>query len=591
MKKHWSKKALVPSILSLLVIGAFIFMGVISLEMQYQSVEYKGGGTYEAYNDVSPTERTTYTGPIDNKDRWHGYTTIVHYDGDPPKLSHDYVGIRKTTEYVWMEHGKREGKSTTTYEYEDGTSRTDDRCCYVNGIWKYKPSATKSVSEATSTFQLLQDTYPWFLTQLLAFNYDSTYVDSYLNKMDSILNTHIYGDTLFFDFYDDALNQLAETPYDSIVELQAMLTFQLGMEEMKDNEYRQAVVDRFWAGAGSSYGIVETMYKPYLHYLNEVGVSDPDFAQFCHVLDSTMDSYAPLDPLDPFYIDSIDSYLYMSISEIMETEEDSVLDNPTLKKSAVPLDEFINISKSLRDMSSLDMFSIAGDRNAEVAEIVGLSMYMYILEGDIIGKVAEQAWMKNQSLATLPTVATELVEHTSATSVTLRGYIIDEGGADITANGIVWATYHNPSLDDNRVDAAPGSEDFTFTLDGLDEGSTYYTRTYATNSVGTAYGNSIEFTAKSTIGTKPKETNHTLDIYPNPTSGVTSIRVYSPSQETLFLTLIDLKGSIVFKYPLDVIPGDNTVQVDLSFLKGGIYLGQLRSDSDIRASAKLIILK
>lgn len=591
MKKHWSKKALVPSILSLLVIGAFIFMGVISLEMQYQNVEYKGGGTYEAYNDVSPSERTTYTGPIDKKDRWHGYTTIVHYDSDPHKFRADQVTVTKTTVEVWMEHGKREGKSTTTYEYEDGTSFTIVQCCYVNGIWKYKPSATKNASEATSSFSLLQDAYPWYLTQLLAFNYDSTYVESYLNKMDSLLNTHAYGDTLFFDFYDEALNQLGETPYDSIVVLQATLTFQLGMEEMKNNEYRQAVVDRFWAGAGSSYGIVETMYKPYLQYLNEVGISDPDFEQFCHVLDSTMDSYAPLDPLDPFYIDSIDSYLYMAISEIMETEEDSALANSTVKKRAVSLDEFIRIPKSLKGISSLDMFSIAGDRNAEVAEIVGLSMYMYILEGDIIGKLAEQAWMKNQFLATLPTVATEFAEHTSATSVTLRGYIIDEGGADITASGIVWATYYNPSLDDNKVDAAQTSEDFTFTLEGLTEGTTYYARTYATNSAGTAFGNSIEFTAKSTIGINPKETTQILGIYPNPTSGVTSIQVYSSSQETLFLTLIDLKGSIVYKHPLDIIPGDNTVQVDLSFLQDGFYLGQLRSETDIKASTRLIILK
>ena len=39
MKTHWTRKALIPSMLSLLVIGAFITTGVMSLEMKYQHVE------------------------------------------------------------------------------------------------------------------------------------------------------------------------------------------------------------------------------------------------------------------------------------------------------------------------------------------------------------------------------------------------------------------------------------------------------------------------------------------------------------------------------------------------------------------------
>lgn len=577
--------------LSLLVIGAFITTGVVSLEMKYQHVEYKGGGVYEASNDVSDTRRTTYNGTIDKKDRWHGYTTIVHYDSDPFKLGPDYRAVRKTTEYVQMVHGKRHGKSTTIYEYDDGTSETRVSCCYVNGAWKYDPAAVKSTSATVSSFQLLQETYPWYLTQLLAFNFDSTYVESYLNKIDSIVSTQSYGDTLFIDLYSEALNQLEETPYDSIVELQSTLTFQLGIEEMKSHEYRQAVVDRFWAGEGSSYEIVKTVYQPYLQYLNASDVTDQEFELFCHVVDSTMDSYAPLDSQDPFFTDSIDSYLYSAISEIMETEEDSVSASSSLKKSIVPPEQWIRNSQSFGDILASTMEAVTDERTAEVAEIVVLSMYVKILDGEIIMKVAEQAWMKNQSVATLPTVTTELEENTSATSVTLRGYITDDGGAEITANGIVWATYYNPSLNDNKVDATPGSEDFTITLEGLTEGTSYYARTYATNSAGTAYGNSIEFTAESTVGIEPKEKVHTLDIYPNPTLGMTSFRITSPSQEPLVLTLTDLKGSIVFEHSLDAVPGQNLVQLDLSFLKEGIYLGQIRSGSEIMASKRLIMLK
>ena len=591
MKKHWSKRALVPSILSLLVLGTFILTGVISLEMQYQSVEYKGYGIYEAYNDVSSTERITVRGPIDEKDRWHGYVTIVHFDSEPHKASRLDNAIIKSTEEVRMVHGRREGRSINTYVYEDGTTETSDRCCYVNGVWKYNPAATKSTSAAVSSFQVLRDTYPWYLASLDAFNYDSAYVKSYLHKMDSILNTHSYGDTPFLDYYDDALSQLQDTPYDSIIVLQSTLTFLLGIEEMKNHEYRQAVVDRFWAGEGSSYGTVETTYVPYLEFLNEGGISDSDFEQFCHVVDSIMDSYEPLDPEDPFFVDSIDMYLYMAISEILDVEENSNNSNASVKKRSFTHDEFNKITKTLTDINPFNMYSVADDRTAEVADYVVLSMYFLLLEGDIIMKVTEKAWLKNQSVVTLPTVATDFTENTSATSVTLHGYIVDDGGANITANGIVWATYYNPSLDDNRSDATPGSDDFIVTIDGLTEGTTYYARTYATNSAGTAYGNSIEFTAESASGIDPKETNPMLSIYPNPTSGVTSFKMYSPSQETVQLILFDLKGSIVHEHTLDAIPGNNMVQLDLSFLEEGMYLCKVRSGSDIRASERLMILK
>ena len=62
------------------------------------------------------------------------------------------------------------------------------------------------------------------------------------------------------------------------------------------------------------------------------------------------------------------------------------------------------------------------------------------------------------------------------------------------ARGICYATTNNPTVDDETSASGTGAGGFTAGLGGLQTGTTYYAKAYATNVAGTAYGNEVSFT-------------------------------------------------------------------------------------------------
>ncbi len=98
-----------------------------------------------------------------------------------------------------------------------------------------------------------------------------------------------------------------------------------------------------------------------------------------------------------------------------------------------------------------------------------------------------------------PTVITSAVGSINVTSATGGGTVTADGGASVTARGLVWSLSSNPTLalNDGQVSAGSGTGSFTVEIDGLTAGTRYYVRAYATNSAGTAYGDEVSFTTLS----------------------------------------------------------------------------------------------
>lgn len=95
---------------------------------------------------------------------------------------------------------------------------------------------------------------------------------------------------------------------------------------------------------------------------------------------------------------------------------------------------------------------------------------------------------------TLPTVITNGVSAISTFTAAGGGEVTRDGGAGVTARGICWGTVSGPTIVGNRTTDSSGIGLFVSAIAGLSPGTQYYVRAYATNSVGTAYGNELSFT-------------------------------------------------------------------------------------------------
>jgi len=95
----------------------------------------------------------------------------------------------------------------------------------------------------------------------------------------------------------------------------------------------------------------------------------------------------------------------------------------------------------------------------------------------------------------LPTISTSSITNTTPTNADCGGTISSDGGAAIIERGVCWSTNQNPTIADNKTLDGAGSGNYTSYLTGLTKNKTYYVRAYATNKVGTNYGNQVSFIA------------------------------------------------------------------------------------------------
>jgi len=97
---------------------------------------------------------------------------------------------------------------------------------------------------------------------------------------------------------------------------------------------------------------------------------------------------------------------------------------------------------------------------------------------------------------TSPSVITSAVSNITFNSAQCGGNVTLDGGASVQSKGICWSTLHNPTISNSHTTLSGGTGIFTSSITDLTHGTTYYVRAYATNTIGTSYGDEVSFTTE-----------------------------------------------------------------------------------------------
>jgi len=120
-----------------------------------------------------------------------------------------------------------------------------------------------------------------------------------------------------------------------------------------------------------------------------------------------------------------------------------------------------------------------------------------------------------------PILYTNGISGSTPTSFTTGGYILSDGGSPVYQRGVCWNTTGSPTVENSTTNEGGGSGGFTSTVTGLTVGITYYVRAYATNNIGTGYGNEISFANSQIRVTGITLNSSSMTMLPGETSQLT----------------------------------------------------------------------
>jgi uncharacterized protein (TIGR02145 family) len=101
---------------------------------------------------------------------------------------------------------------------------------------------------------------------------------------------------------------------------------------------------------------------------------------------------------------------------------------------------------------------------------------------------------EKQELSSIPTIETDPVFSVFQRDALSGGTISSDGGSEILEKGLVWSTNQNPDISlSTKTNEGGNSSNFNSTISNLLPDTRYYVRAYATNSVGTEYGQEQTF--------------------------------------------------------------------------------------------------
>lgn len=157
-----------------------------------------------------------------------------------------------------------------------------------------------------------------------------------------------------------------------------------------------------------------------------------------------------------------------------------------------------NPNPSTSDSKTLDGSNVGSFVSIINGLVYGKTYYVRAYATNEIGTAYSSQTTFN-SLTTLPVLTTSNLSSITSTSITTGGVITSDGGAAITAEGVCWSTTPSPTVNNNKTIDGTNPNLYSSLITSLEPNTTYYIRAYATNNVGTAYGNELTTTTLAPV--------------------------------------------------------------------------------------------
>ena len=158
---------------------------------------------------------------------------------------------------------------------------------------------------------------------------------------------------------------------------------------------------------------------------------------------------------------------------------------------------------------------------------------------------------KKETTINLPLLSTTVVSSIDSVSAISGGNIFSDGGDPIIARGVCFSTSALPTISNSVTFDGQGIGAFSSSILGLANGTRYYVRSYATNSYGTAYGETLLF---YTLGATPV-------VIPTVQTTVVSNLVNTSATLNATVDNSNLISNVSFDYGTSVTYGTNVQAV------------------------------
>lgn len=168
------------------------------------------------------------------------------------------------------------------------------------------------------------------------------------------------------------------------------------------------------------------------------------------------------------------------------------------------------------------------------------------------------------------------------------GDVTSDGHDAATTRGICYSTgIKRPTIADSVItDSGTGAGTYTVTITGLTPTTKYYIRAYATNKVGTSYGQPDSIITLVPTGVSTFIIKNSIQVYPNPSAGVFKVQSVNGEISNSQIEVYNSIGENVFHTNVKQLT--NSI-IDLSSNTKGIYFLIIKSDNTIIFRQSIIV--